>query len=246
MGSYVDTAGAAAPKLAPLGSYVDTLGATGAKLAPAGYYVAMTGQTAPLAAPPGTYASALGSIEAVPCSSGSNSYGAGSACRIIEEGHVGAGVSPRLDSTFGTGGTYDLGSVLPGDSFIFNVTNASTDVATTTNLTALTLLSFTLSDTSLFEMVGFADGMELAAGGGLAALSLRAKAGMPPGAFSLVLTLTTDQFADYQTAGKQFSYTFTGPTAAPVPVPGSWALFLIGLSGLARVRRRAGLPVGNS
>ena len=243
LGSYVDTTGASAAKLAPLGRYVDTVGASAAKLAPAGYYVDQTGQTAALAAPAGKYAAGLGSSAAAACPSGSNSYGAGSACRILQEGFSGvAGVTPLLGSNFGTGGSHALGSLMPGDSFAFKVTNNSADLATTANLVALTLRSYTLSDPSLFDVVGFTNGVELAAGGGTAALSLQAKAGLPAGAFSFTLTLDTDQYADYQAAGKQFSYTFTGMNAAAVPEPGSIALILAGMGALALLRRRRGPP----
>lgn len=241
-GSYVDMPGAIAATLAPKGSYVDTTGAFAAKLAPVGYYVDMTGQSAALAAPAGRFASGLGSLAALPCPAGSNSYGAGSACRIIQEGGQVAGVTPLLSSTFGTGGSHDLGSVLPGDSFLFEVTNTSADLATPGNLTALTLLSYALSNPALFDLAGFSNGMELAAGGGMATLSLHAKAGLPAGAFSFTLTLNTDQYADYQTAGQQFSYTFTGLHTTAVPEPGSTAMFLAGLGGLALLRRRTGSP----
>lgn len=240
LGGYVDTAGATAPKLAPLGSYVDTVGATAAKLAPAGFYVDKTGQAAPLPAPAGRFAAGVGNVAAQACPTGSNAYGAASACRIVQAGFQGAGVTPLLGGTLGGGGVHDLGAVQPGDSFSFRVVNTSTDMATMANLTALTLLSYALSDDRLFELAGFSEGMELQAGGGWAALALRAKASLPAGAFTFTLTLVTDQYADYRTAGKQFSYTFTGLSAAPVPEPAALALWLAGLVVLGAAARRRG------
>ena len=70
----------------------------------------------------------------------------------------------------------------------------------------------------------------------------QAQAGLPAGAFSFTLSLNTDQYADHQAAGKQFSYTFTGMNAAAVPEPGSVVLMLAGLGALALLRRRRGPP----
>ena len=150
-------------------------------------------------------------------------------------------VSPRLSSNFGTSGTHAVGTVVPGGSFAFNVSNTSADVATGANLMTLTLRSFTLAgaDGSWFDLAGFSSGMTLAPGG-LAGLSLLAKAGLPAGVFAFSLTLDTDQFADFGMAGKQFAYSFTGSNgSAPVPEPGSAALALAGLGLLgAWVGRR--------
>jgi len=149
-------------------------------------------------------------------------------------------VGPLLGSNFGTGGSHDLGAILPGDSVAITITNTSADVANQHQLTGLTLLSYTLSNPAQFDLTGFTSGMELAAGGGSVPLSLHAKASLPPGAFSVMLTLNTDQEADYRAAGRQFGYTFTGFNAVAVPEPESAALLLAGLGALALWRRRQG------
>ena len=242
LGRYVDTLGASAAKLAPAGSYVDTVGAKAAKLAPVGYYVVSTGQAAAVAAPVGTFAAGLGNVAAAACPGGTNAYGAASACRIVAPDYVGPGVRPLLTSSFSAGGSNDLGPVNAGDGFSFQVVNASADKANDSRLTGLTLLSYSFSDPTWFQLVGFTPGMELAADGGLTTFSLQAQAGLPAGAFAFTLTLNTDQNADYQAPGQSFVYSFSGFHAAVVPEPGAAALLLAGLlslGGLAR-RQRAG------
>lgn len=262
VGRYVDTVGASAAKLASPGyfvastgqssaqaaapgSFVSAAGASAATAAPLGFFVSSSAATAATSAPAGKYVAVTGATAAATCASGANTYGAASACRIISEGFAGDPthvVSPRLSSNFGTSGTHAVGTVSPGGSFAFNVSNTSADVATGANLMTLTLRSFTLAgaDGSWFDLAGFSSGMTLAPGG-LAGLSLLAKAGLPAGAFAFSLTLDTDQFADYGMAGKQFAYSFTGSNGtAPVPEPGSAALALagLGLMGAWVSRRR--------
>ena len=262
VGRYVDTVGASAAKLASAGyfvastgqstaqaaapgSFVGAAGASAATAAPIGFFVSSAAATAATSAPAGKYVAVIGATAAATCASGANSYGAASACRIVSEGFAGDAthvVSPRLSSNFGTGGIHALGTLAPGDSFAFGVSNASTDSANVANLTALTLRSFTLAgqDGAWFDLVGFTSGMTLAPGG-FAGLSVHAKAGLPAGVFAFSLTLDTDQFADYGMAGQQFSYSFTGSNGvALVPEPGSAALALagLGLMGALFGRRR--------
>lgn len=263
VGRYVDTVGASAAKLASAGYYVAATGQSSAQAAAPGYFVGAAGASAATAspigffvssaaataassAPAGKYVAVIAATAASNCASGANSYGAASACRIISEGFAGDAthaVSPRLSSNFGTGGTHAVGTLAPGDSFAFSVSNASTDSANQPQLTALTLRSFTLAgqDGAWFDLVGFTSGMTLAPGG-LAGLSVHAKAGLPAGGFAFSLTLDTDQFADYGMAGKQFAYSFTGSNGvALVPEPGSAALALagLGLMGALFGRRRS-------
>ena len=264
VGRYVDTVGASAAKLASAGyyvaatgqssaqaaapgSFVAAAGASAATAAPIGFFVSNAAATAASSAPAGKYVAVVGATAATNCASGANSYGAASACRIISEGFAGDAthaVSPRLSSTFGTGGAHAVGTLAPGDSFAFGVSNTSTNVANLAHLTALTLRSFTLAgqDGAWFDLVGFTSGMTLAPGG-LAGLSVHAKASLPAGAFAFSLTLDTDQFADYGMAGKQFAYSFTGSNGvALVPEPASAALALAGLGlmgALSGRRRRA-------
>ena len=251
LGHYVDTVGASSSKLASPGyfvattgqssaqaaapgSFVSAAGASATVAAPIGYFVSGSAASAATAAPAGRYVAVVGAVAATNCAAGANAYGAASACRITSQGFAGDPthvVSPQLASNFGTGGTHAVGTVMPGGSFALGLSNASTDVANQGNLTALTLRSFSLTGQagSWFDLAGFNPGMSLAPGG-LAGLSLQAKAGLPAGVFAFSLTLGTDQFADYGASGQQFSYSFTGSNGAvPVPEPGSAALALAGL-----------------
>ncbi len=261
LGRYVDTTGASAAKIASPGyfvasvgqssaqaaspgHYVDTSGASAAKAAPVGYYVSQTAAVAPTAAQAGRYAPSSGLAAALNCQAGSNSYGAASACRITSAsfaGNTASVVSPRLDSTIGTGGSHALGSMAAGDSFKFEVRNATTDSANQPELTLLTLNSYTLggSSASWFSLAGFTDGMTLAPGD-MADLTLLAKPGRPAGAFSLTLTLSTDQFADPGALGQSFVYTFNGVAMVPEPASAVMALAGLGLLGVLLGRRRKG------
>ena len=253
-GSYVSMSGATAATQAAPGSYVATPGASAATLAQPGSYVGVSGATAATQAPPGYYAPMAGGVTALSCPSGTNSYGTASACRIVSGSYVGGapGVTPLLNSNFGTGGSHDVGTLGAGDTFNFAVANASTDSATPSDLTTLTLLDVLLGgdDDPYFALTGFTPGMTLTVASGWFPFQLQAQTGLPADAFSFTLTLSTDQYADYGSAGRQFTYTFTGvgaTTGNDVPEPGSLALVLgalgaAALGGRMRARRRAGVP----
>jgi hypothetical protein len=242
VGYFVPTAGASSAQIAPVGSYVAYPAATAATPAPVGSYVASAGASAPTQAAPGSYVSASGSASASACPSGTNSYGGAPACRIVSASHAGTApvaVGPQIDSLFGAGGVFDVGDVAAGDDILMAFRNASGDPALG-DLTSLTLFSALLggADAGLFSLVGFAPDV-LEAGENGVGFSLHA--GNGSGAFSFTLSVLTDQFANFGSAGQTFVYTFNGhflDAANGVPEPASVALVLGALGVLAAARRR--------
>jgi hypothetical protein len=245
VGTFVSTAGASAATQAAPGSFVSSIGQTSAQLAPVGTFVSTAGASAATAAAAGSYVSVAGSTVQVPCPADSNSYGSASACRITSPTYAGGappGVTPLLGSNFGTGGAFNVGSLLPASGFALNLQNVSPDMANRSELTGLSLLSYTLSglDAAFFELADFTPGTVLASTGGLALMSLRALPGWSGGAFSFSLQLLTDQYANFGQAGRLFTYSFSG-IAAPgsvVPEPVSLGLVLTALAACAATARR--------
>jgi hypothetical protein len=241
LGTFVPTAGSSAALMASPGTYVDSMGATSATQAAPGFFVATAGASAAQEAPPGTYAAFAGSVAATSCPPLTNSYGQANACRITDAAYAGGapGVTPLLDSAFGTGGSHAIGMLAPDDKLSLELANVSTDSANDRLLTTLTLLEvvFGGDDGAFFELAGFSPGMFADAGTGFA-LSLRALPTLGSGPFSFTLSLLTDQYADVGTPGQRFTWNFTGtaPGSSGVPLPGTLSL-LLAAAGVALLRR---------
>jgi hypothetical protein len=173
------------------------------------------------------------------CPTDTNSYIASPACRIVgPAAPLGPpSVGPQFDSTFGTGGVFNLG-VIAGDIdlTVFNLAS----YGLIGPLTDLTLLSATVGglDAADFLLTGFTAGTVLQE---LDSLPLTLDwIGGVPGAFSVSLTFLTDEQANPGFAGRSFTFAFNG-TITQVPEPTTIGLMLwsAGLLGLALRRRRA-------
>jgi len=210
-------------------------------LAPAGYFVPVQGAVAPTMAAQGYYVAGTGQINQTLCPTGSNSYGAGVACRDISESITSGGaavVGPAFGSSLGSPGTVVLAPLQPGEAISVQVSNDSSDLGAPNVLTDLTLLDVLLSgaDAAQFTLEGWTPGTVLSEGG-LLDLALRPVAGFA-GDFELTLTFVTDQFANPGQVGKQFEYRLSG-SVTPVPEASVWGLTLAGLAMVLGLRRRA-------
>ena len=240
VGRYVPTAGSSTALLAPAGTYVPTAGASAPTPAPAGYFVPDEGAAAPTMAANGYYVAGAGQIDQILCPTGSNSYGAGVACRDTSESITGGGaavVGPAFGSSLGSAGPVVLASLQAGEAISVQVSNDSSDLGAPNVLTDLTLLDVILggADGAQFVLEGFTPGTVLSEGG-LLDLALRPLAGFA-GAYDLTLTFVTDQFADPGQMGKQFEYRLSG-SVTPVPEASAWGMALAGLAMVLGLRQR--------
>lgn len=265
-GYYVSEAEATSQTKAPVGTYTDTKGSVAAKQVPVGYYQPLPGQTSYLPAPAGTYVSSAGQSAFTPapagkfvagagqtaasdCPTGSYSYGSATACRRITNGPITdpdhAVVGPVLSGVANT--------QMVGNTITFEFENTTTDTASPSNLTDLTLIDFVLGGTSasLFNVVAPSD--RVLSKGEHATLTLQWLGGASQ-PFSISLTVKTDQNAcfagdtvlaamcpaGFSTRGAEQTVSFGGISNAAVstvPEPSTWAIAALGL-GLAAVRRR--------
>ena len=147
-GSYVPTYGASAAQLAPRGHFVDISGATNATPAPPGYYVATKGASAARSAPPGTYVPSEGASVAKSCPPGTTSYVASVACRIIDpavSNNPPEIVGPKFAWLNKSPKIFSNESLFQNESMQISIPlsiqNESTELGSSSELTALTILS---------------------------------------------------------------------------------------------------------
>jgi hypothetical protein len=165
---------------------------------------------------------------------GSFSYGAADACRagsFSGEGTVGplfaSSADPARSLTFASVGQLALD--------IFNDTD---DIATDPNLTALTLISYSITgpDFLLFSLLGFTPGMVLHMGD-IAHLQIEFGPVLP-GSYSATLNFLTDQGASFGMPGQSFSFQLSGNYTIGTPEPATLGLLGGALGMLAALRRR--------
>ncbi len=209
---------------------------TSAQPAMPGYFVAGFAATAATPAPVGTYSPTVGAVNPIADPAGTSSHVASVAPRS-------ASVSAPRGSNGIVGPIYFAApsptiSLTAGPSAL-QVTNESTDLGTADALTALSLLSAQLSGPQAadFQITGFTpDTILYELGTTGIDLSVSNAAALPPGTYSALLTVQTDQSAPFGTPGQAFAYnvTFTA-----VPEPGSIGVLALGLLSLARRRGTA-------
>jgi hypothetical protein len=113
-----------------------------------------------------------------------------------------------------------------------DVSNISADLATQDDLTALSLLTATLSgpEANLFSLSNFTtDTILFEQQSTDLDLSVLDPSSLAPGTYSAILTIQTDQSADFASPGQSFSYdvTFTAvpePTSIAMLFPGGFVL----------------------
>jgi hypothetical protein len=238
-GYYTSSSASTGPTEAMPGYFVSGNGATSETPAPRGYYVPDSGATSATAAPIGTYVSTIGAAAPTEDPAGTTTP------------HI-ASVAPRSSSLSAPRGSNGIvGPIyyatpsptidLSNGPQTLEVTNESTDLGTEDELTALTLISATLSgpEANLFSVNGFSSDTVLyeTQSTGID-LSVIDPSALTYGTYSATLTVLTDQSAPFGSPGQSFSYNVT---YSSVPEPASSMVSLTGVAavGLSRRRRRA-------
>lgn len=232
-GYYTSFAGSASPTAASPGYYVPFSGSTGQILCPAGHYAsgygtitptlcqagyyAAAGASAPTASPAGDFVPTSGASAPTVDPAGTWSHVASVAARSASSGaprniasHI---VGPIYFATPPTN-TIDLSS---GPASL-TISNASIDLGTADSLTALTLLSATLSggNAADFQITGLAAGTVLYEKGVTNInLSVINPSSLAAGTYTTTLIMQTDQSAPFGSPGAAFDYTVTFTVPPP-------------------------------
>jgi hypothetical protein len=251
-GYYTPSPGLSAPIPATPGHFVSISGATSQTNASPGSYVAGTAATFQTQASPGYYVPVAGALSQTPASVGYFVHFTGQSAQTLDP--VGtttphtASTSPRSASLGSPrGSNFIVGpiySATPTPTIDLTsgpnplvVTNISTDLGTADTLTALTLLSATLSGSEPgdFQINGFVPStVLLELGTTNINLAVVNPGSLTPGLHTATLTVQTDQSADYGATGQAFSYIVAYNA---VPEPASLGL-LGGVLALAGRRSR--------
>jgi len=157
---------------------------------------------------------------------------------------AGDGVGPQFDSSAGTSGTLDFGSVVAGGSGALGLDLMNVSIDDDGGLSALTDLTIndiqiTGVDAALFSLSGFAPG-DVLSQGDVQNLTLGFQP-LFPGVFSATLEILTDEDAPLAAAGNSFFFTLAGTSFAPaqiIPEPSTGLMLLLGLVPVMRRTRR--------
>ena len=237
IGSYVANTGQTTASLAPVGTYVDIEGASQVTPAPAGSFVGTQGASQATLAPVGSYVAVSGAISAEPCPTDSNSYGGSVACRQTTPAAAISPfiVSPDFSSTYGTDGSYDLGAFFINDpkSISFDIFNISNDLGFSDLLTDLSILNiqfagvhadyFSLNNLFSIDVIHEQESKSF---------DFTITPDMYE-SFDVTMSISTDQYADFNANGREFTFNFFG-TVLPidVPEPSAFILMMTGIAGL--------------
>ena len=252
-GYYTPGPGMSSPSAAAAGYYVPNTGSSSEIICPGGYYApgsatvipticqagyySAAGASTQTASPAGDFVATNGATAPTLDPSGTWSHIASGAARSASPGvprditnHI---VGPIYFAT--PTNTIDLSS---GPASL-TASNASTDLGSNDSLTALSLLSATLSggNAADFQINGFIAGTVLYEKGVTNInLSVVNPSALAVGTYSTTLTVQTDQSAPFGSAGDSFNYTVT----FNVPPPPTLTLSLAGSSNVVLTWANAG------